>query len=277
MITIDQAALDAQMRKFSASIAYKSQFFNRVASSALRIEGNRLAQTLMRETPPKTKSRAAEKIRRDVDRKFDRMALNVTEDQSVLDKYAPQGSKKHGNGDVYWYVWTFRILYGLKSTGDYRSASPDSLKALYRATKLNSRGMINAGMRGRQNVRITQKWLVKRSTVNQLKQLLEENIGRAKAGWAVSWRATGGATGIYNPPDWVTRHLAKGDRFGRCDISRIGDSQVPELTLTNTTVNMGHENMRRIAFNALQSRMSAMPGRIAQMIKHPELVDKEFD
>jgi hypothetical protein len=279
VLEVDQAAMDRQMKNFALSIATKEKQFNRIASSALRIEGDRLCQTLMRDTPPKNKGNAAKKIDRDVDRKFHRMAMETGDGNSdFLTRYAPAGSPKHGSGDVYWYVWTDRILYGLAKTEDYTSANAEGLKALYRQTKLNKRGMVDLGKRGKQDVRVWQKWLVKKATVNKLKRLLAENIGRAKAGWAVGWRALGSGTGIYNPPEWVTKHVDRNPaRFGRCDTTRMHDTQIPELTITNTAKNISKPNFRRIAFQAMGVRMISMRKRVAALIRHPELIDQDFD
>jgi len=309
MVKVDQARLDADLRMFANSIQAKALLIGKSSSQILKTECRRLAETLIRITPPsddgpqakalKTRygmgayARAKEKIKRDVLKKFAMLGRGDVEDyggrygdevMNFSNKTWTETSSKRGHGDVKWLIWTRDYLIGVAKDYDLRAANVDGLKSIYRETKITRTGKINVGDRGRQTVLLIQKYLTKKSTVRALIRRLQANIGKLKAGWLVGWKETGGGGPgtVYNPPQWVTRHGDKG-YLGGADISQIDDPSLPAVRIWNAAKNVGTPHMRSIASDALGIRLKAMANHFVNLMRvnarspsaYQEAVEKE--
>lgn len=279
MITIDQPALDQQMRAFTESLRNKAAFLKVATNKVLKVETNRLCQTLINFTPPQKLGPAGKKIEEDVRYK---LGLFGNVDESFPAKFHPPGPvSKTGLGETYWFLWNHKILMGAARVADMRNASPDDVYKMYWDTMLAGKsGREYMGHRGKQRIVVIKKRVFKQAQVRALISRLKKHLGRMKAGWLVGWRATGSGKGIYSPPEWVLKHEsgAKGD----ADMSRSESGDVLELTITNTAKGIGSNYMRKIAHNALGVRIKAIPDRLVQIIKQTdpakaqEMISKEL-
>jgi len=268
MVEIDKAALDAQMAKFSVAVAAKTAYLQAGSAEVMLVEANRLTQTLMRITPPAGEgalAKARQKIDADVHKKF---GLLENVDTAFPYKFNPPVDKQ-GNGGTLWFLWNSGVLMGVADDADKRGASVDEIYKTYWNAVVSKSGRLNEGSRGKQKIRIIKRHIFEAKTVRALIKRLQFHLGRIKAGWAVSWVATGSLTGIYKPPQWVTKHLEKGTPRGRADVSKL-NGPVPEVSIANFAKGADSPGMRQIAFNALRIRMEAIPRRLAQMVRLSE-------
>lgn len=272
MVYVDQAQLNAQMEAFSRSVDYKGRFLGVASGKLLKVEANRLTQTLIRLTPPQVQASAKKKIKSDVERK---MGTLEGHDYAFADQFNPQPVSKQGTGDVRWFLWTSSVIFGAAREKDMRAASDDEIYKTYWNTVLGkSTGLINPGGRGKQKIRIIQRHQFTKASIRRLIARLQEHVGRLKAGWAVAWKATGAGTGIYNPPNWVLKHLTRGTPRGRV-VDLTHDESFPSIAIANNAKGATSENVRTIAHHALKVRLDAIPNRLVQIIKHPELLQQE--
>ena len=271
MITIDQPALDEQMRRFSQSVRGKAAFLGVATSRVLKAESNRLAQTLMRITPPHEKDAAKEKITKDVDKKMGLLG-NPKDVEGDLSLPPP----KCGRGETTWFLATKNVIMGVAKASDMRQASDNDVYKVYWNSVVTKHGRLNFGWRGKQKIIVIKRFIFGKRSIEALKKRLWGHLGRLKSGWAVGWKDTGSGTGIYRPPQWVLQHLEKGTPRGRSDTTMLNDPQMPAVVIANSAKGIGSPGMREIAYNALRLRMEAMPKRLAQIVKHPELLEKEL-
>jgi len=272
MIQIDQAQLDRDLAAFSQSVAWKAQFLGVASSKVIKVEANRLAQTLINFTPPAKRQNSEKKIEGDVKKKFE--LLGKGDESGMLQKYTRDmrssgGANKRGSGDVRWLLWNSHMLLGISQHYDLRDVNVDGLKAVYYQTKVTKSGRINVGNRGKQAVRLIQRYLTKRATVNALIRKFKSHVGRLKAGWVVGWQKTGSGTGMLSGgrvPDWVMQHVNGGVRGG-ADVSMMQDSQIPSVKIWNTAKGVGSPYMRNLVHTALEARLNAIPKRLGQLIK----------
>ncbi len=243
--------LDVDTRRFNEVLATVADKLGVTSagegSRFVRKQAGLLTQTLIRITPPTRRAQTAQKIEDRVNAKF----ASLKSPKREFDDQESGG--KHGSGSIRWYSWNSTGLYGVARAADFRYATPDQLYELMKRT--TSRGTIIAGQRGKQKVRIWQKILTKKKTVNDLVRRLLTHIGRLKAGWCVSWQALGAPTGVYSPPEWVTRHMNGARGYS---VDGLGIPGRPTFSMANFAAGATHEGTRRLVQRAILIRSQAM-------------------
>lgn len=160
------------------------------ASAIIKDEGRRLASEISAATGPKSRSKAAKEMGKDVARNFSVLTNNIKK-------------KQQGDGAYKWAVAGPHFLYGIEPEKDLRGMDADLL-AIHRERnrKPKEKKLILLGKRGKQKVyRVWAPIITKRGRAELLKKLMSK-IGRKKASWASSAIAMGEK----NVPDWVRRH-----------------------------------------------------------------------
>lgn len=271
MITVDKPALDQALQTWNRQITEKIEMTQLAGQDVVRKEGGRLVQTLIRFTPPRDRKASQDALEKRVGSRFTAQdAAGVTSWHQL--QHGGISGGKHGEGEVRWYAWNAKALYGVAQDYDLTKATVDGLRTVYYETRMTKEGRIVAGHRGKQTVYLWQRYIVKSATLNKLKARLKKHFGRLKAGWLVSWIELGRPGGEYTPPGWVTAH-EQGAR-GYC-LNGLGDPRYPQLTLENHAKGAGSEQMRELVRDALVARNQAMVRRMAFLIKHPDRMHEE--
>lgn len=208
-----------------------------------------LTTALINVTPPGDRSKTAAKIKEKWEGKFQQLGTACRD-------FTPPVDSKHGaGGDVNWYAWDETHLYGVTKACDMTKATAEDL--YQRFWKTTGRGMLIAGQRGKQKVRIWQKLTVKASTLAKAIARVINHIGRQKAGWLPSYSviaAKGGFAASARPPGpWITKH--KNGARGDC-IDELQTANAPAFTLINWAVGIGKASAHVSA--ALKVRIKAM-------------------
>lgn len=240
-VKFNAGAFNAAMANYADALIKPSE-----ASAFVKIQAGRLVQTLIKITPPENPAKTRKRIE----------ANMMTRAQPVIrpDRLSIEAGGKHGKGNIRWYAWGKKALYGVDSkVADLTKYSDGALyQLLMRRTKT---GRVNLGTRGKQKVMVWRKTLVKKSTLRKVIARLKKTVGRLKAGWLVSWRKLGSPSGIYSPPKWITDNESKAKGF--C-IDGLGIPGSPEFSLINQSAGAGHVGMQRLVLRALEIRAAAM-------------------
>lgn len=276
MIYLDETAFRQAEARFNAAVALKIKQMGLNGEMCVRVEAGRLAETMMRLTPPKDIMAARTKIQNRVKAEFTAMTDTV-ENRTVKWTKRHHALSAGAYGEpVLWYHFTPTGIYGVAQTKDLREASADDLYALWKGNRITKQSRFIAGKRGKQTVYLWQRWLTRKRTVAALARRVMEHVGRAKAGWLVAWDElkNKGYKGKYQPPQYVTNHRA-GARGAY--VSELGTPGYPTFTLINTAVGMGSKLMREIARRAMELRAKAMVTRLKFLTLHPEKLEEEMD
>jgi hypothetical protein len=219
-----------------------------------------LARTLIQMTPPRDLAKTREQITTRVEDTFDVLRQNTgySGDERC--------GGKAGRGDVIWYAFNSRGIYGVARDKDMTRADTDALyKAYFASRRLTKHGRVIAGKRGKQTVYIWQKIATTADQVAQLATRLKRHVGRLKAGWIPSWKAAGAPAGSMGPvPEYVNRH-ASGAR-GYC-VDGLGIKGCPTFTLANYAVGASEKKLGPIMRNALAVRAKAMTADILLYVR----------
>jgi hypothetical protein len=240
-VDIDTDRFNEVLADFDGMLRSRGLYAGRGLPDLMKYQGGQLARTLINITPPREKAKSQQAIQKKVSGRF--AVLNNPE------RLFQQGTGgKHGSGDVYWYAWNSTQLYGVMRDSDMTKASVEDLYQLY--LKTTYRGTVKLGMRGKQKVRVWQKILAKKATVNKLIKRIQSHLGRQKAGWLPAWRKCGAPGAVV--PQWITRH-EQGVR-GRAELRMTGE----EFSVTFYNSAVGIVKSQKLVASALKIRVTAM-------------------
>jgi hypothetical protein len=212
----------------------------------IRRQGSLLARTLVDFTPPKDRGATATRIDKDVRSKF--LSTGYGEHASMLEA---QGGKA-GRGDVRWYAWSNKALYGITDKDlDLRRASLKDLIRTY--WHITPKGHIRTGQHGKQTVLLRRQVLIKKGQLTKIVSTLKQHIGRLRSGWVVGWQLLG-AQGR-SLPQWVSKHRDKQRGYVR-DQSKV--LLHPTVTVGNTAYGATPELAEFLTRTALETRAKAM-------------------
>lgn len=178
MITYNEQEFGRAIQAYNGALRGMIAALGADAPKMVKRQAGLLDRTLINITPPTHPAQTKQKIETNISRKFAQVDAPKRE-------FAGARGGKHGSGDVDWYAWTSSALYGIAKESDMRDASVEALKEL--SFKVKRGGIIDAGQRGKQRVRIWKKIVTKSATVKKLVAYFSSHVGRLKAGWAVSW------------------------------------------------------------------------------------------
>ena len=210
-----------------------NRYFDEVgvdASVALERQVSLFARELIDQTPPKDTRKTAKKIEESIKAKFEALENPTRTEASMAGE---QRTTKSGHGDIYWYAFSDRAIYGVGHDMDMRGASAkdlaEMLPNIIAKSKGGTRGRMQVGRRGRQTIYLLRKILTKSATRKELTSIVKGRIGILASGWVPSWMATGSAGRPL--PKRVERHVDKSNRIGTYE---DGLKQAnPEFTLIN--------------------------------------------
>jgi hypothetical protein len=229
------------------------------AKTVVRKETGEFIKTMVRLTPPKSRAKAMEKLRNEVEDTFDvlREGQNSAREDISGGKIGPAG--------IRWYSVSPAYLSGVAPESDQRTADTETLRRFYYSTQVKRTGEgVVKGVRiikpfkyprKFQKVRLSMTVLTTAAQIKKLATRIGKNFGRLKAGFLASVaagviRLTGGM-----PPAWVTRHMS-GVRGSFVD--EIENKGNPRFTVVNFALGVGTKKMRGIIQAAVNIRGKAM-------------------
>lgn len=240
------AGFETNFGDFNRNMARYCDELGMAGPEVVRKQAGLLARTLIELSGPKSVSKAKEKIGAGVQRAFG----SDSRDSGI------ETGGKHGSGDVHWYSWDEKNLRGIARDVDVRDKTSDDLYDLYNKLRgmQTSRGMLIAGKRGKQTIKIWQKYVAKKSQLAKLIRRLQGHIGRRQAGWLPAWRITGSPQGSAGPVGQKVLDHENGARGFYLD--GLGIPNGPTFELVNTAV--GSSKLNAIVSSALRIRAKAM-------------------
>jgi hypothetical protein len=263
MIKVDGMALQAAQARLQAAVEKKIRLTGLASLDCVRTEAGRLAETLVNISPPKSTGKARAQIKAKVNSTF--TALGATNARM----------RPGGKEDVIWYQFGHNFAWGVAKDKDLRDGDLGTLYKLYFETKVTGKGRINVGQRGKQTFYLWQRWLTNPDMIAALIQKVQQHVGRLKASWLPSLdflKSQGYRGGSYSPPGYVLAH-----RQGARGTFKngLGVKGSPSFTLVSTATGAGSDRMKEMAKAAMTIRAEAIPKRLTQLIRHPELLGQE--
>lgn len=262
MITSDASFVDDQIRRFNQTMDFYREQMKLAPKACVKRQAGLLVRTLINITPPsnpnKTKERIAEKV-------------GGTFNTAKREYAAPEGGKQ-GHGQIRWYAWNSTSLYGVAKDVDFRSKSVDDLEAYWNLKKkISSKGgLIIAGKRGNQTIKLRRKILADANRVKELIKRIQTHVGRLKAAWGVSWMQLGRPGG--NLPKYVADKIdgARSTRHGWY-IDGLGIKDSPTFTIANRAAGVANLQKKsgELLRRALDIRSKAMESDIAFAVRNP--------
>lgn len=253
-----QPTFQTNFELFNRRLQQKVDKLGLAGPVVVKKEAGQLCRTLVELTGPKSRYKAKQKISSKVGGFF-----------QVLGSENPHNyddGKKEGHGDVWWYSFTPKAVFGVAKDKDMTKATPDELYSFYFSTKVNRLGRIVGKTRGKQTYYIWQKVITTKARVQKLIKRLQDHLGRQKAGWAITWRGElGSPNGTLGPvPEWVMRHAVRGKARGTA-INGLGIKGHPTFTMINYALGIG--KARGIVSAAFQIRAKAMGEYMRRVIR----------
>lgn len=237
--TLDTSAFVSRMARFTDKLGIES-------SVVVKKESGELMKTLVKVTPPDDVDRTRGKIDKTVRSKF----ANASNQQKTYFKHRLAGS-----GDITWYTWTSKFLYGVKQGMDKRDASADEIyKLALTLTPGGRQSLPFAHPRKKQRALISQTILATKEQVDGAVKRFKSHVGRLKAAWLVGWDIIA-PTGGNMPPQWVMKQR-QGARGRYVDGLSIKD--FPQFTIGNSALGINSPEAYRLAQKALDIRSGAM-------------------
>lgn len=240
------AGFETNFEQFNRNMARYCDELGMAGPEVVRKQAGLLARTLINLSGPKDIGKARDKIEAGVHKAFGQDSHDG----------APQRGGKHGRDDVDWYSWDHQNLRGIARDVDVRDKSADDLYTLYNQLRevQTTKGMIVAGRRGKQTVKIWQKYVARISQLKKLIKRLKGHIGRRQAGWLPSWRVSGSPQGSQGPVSQQVLRHETGARGYYLD--GLGIPNGPTFTLINTAA--GASKLTPMVSSALRIRAKAM-------------------
>lgn len=260
MLTVDTAKLEADISAFNSRLSARFQLLGGRQKVIVKRQAGLLCRTLINITPPRDRKKTADKITAQVNKRFQKMG----EDNSGH-IFSDPGPMKAGRGNVRWYAFSPKGIYGIAKDVDFTDATADQLYMLYFGRKLNSEGRFIAGRRGKQVVKIWQRITVNVETVRVLIKRLIGHIGRLKASFLPAWKASGSPGRAV--PQWISQHEEGARGYA---IDGLASPNSPEFTVGSTAEGAGSTAMAQQARAAVQIRFKAMENDIVFAIQHPD-------
>lgn len=241
-----ESGIESNLAQWSEAMQKRISQLGLDAKTELEKQAGFLARELIDVSGPRSFSTASASIAKGVGTAFG---------QDGRDGFIVRGGK-YGRGDVDWYSWDSENIRGIARDMDVRDKSEDELYALYKTLQGNQtrKGMLVVGRRGKQTVKIWQKFVVKKTVLKGLIKRIVGHLGRRQAGWLPAWRALGSPEGGGNPiPQRVLKHEA-GARGYYLDELQTEDH--PAFTLINNAV--GSSKLADKVNRALKNRVAKM-------------------
>lgn len=248
--------IEHNLPQFNAAMARYVDELHMCGPVVVKQQAGLLARSLINLTPPKSAPKTKERIRSSVGGKF-----------AILRSENPREfvQDQAGRGDVSWYAFQPKGIFGVARDKDCRQMSDEELYQLNLVTKVNKQGRLVAGKRGKQTVYIWKRFLTNPGAVSRLVKRIQEHVGRLKAGWVVGWRAGGAPAGGMNAvPGWVLKHETGARGYV---VDGLGIANAPEFTMANYAVGASEEKLGPIVSSAMRVRAKAMTADVLLYVK----------
>lgn len=243
---------EIDISRFQRGIAGLIDHLEIEPAKVIKKECGELMKTLVKVTPPKDPAKTRRTIDSVISSKFD-----IARESG--------GHPYSGTGNIEWYAWNSRFLFGVAPENDKTGASVSDLYELNKhLTKGGRQSLAFVHPRQRQTVILSGKILTKPSTINRLKAKIKSNVGRLKAGWLVAWAAGRiQLSGSNMPPQFVTKHAqgAKG-RF----VDGLGVKGFPTFSIANSAPGITKAKANGFIQFALDLRAKAMATNLRLLV-----------
>jgi hypothetical protein len=227
---IDTTKLNSAMRRYVSELGF-------AAGEVVRNQTRLLMRDIFNHAPPTSKSKANQRINRDINAKM------TTLPQSLRGKKS--GPKRN------WLNVSPWDLIGVDPQNDYRRSS-DVYKPFRNRDFARSKFPV-AGRRGKQKIRLVNRMLVTKAAKSQLSKRLMNRVGRIKASFLVGWYSI--SKGGWSPPAWVSRQIYKGvGHFA--DITHSKDK--PSFTIIANATGVESDRVVGIVRKAVNFRYHSM-------------------
>jgi len=262
-ITIDKPSLDASLAKLQGAIAAKVKVTGLNVRDCVTVEAGRLCEYMIDNCP------GGENTKRAIDNRVHRTFASLG-----ANTMAKGGHMNKGSAEIEWYAFTPTGIYGVAQDYDLTKANVDGLAEILKETKLNKKGRIIVGKRGKQTVYLWQKYITKRSTVNALASRLKKRVGLMKASFLPALREMmlmGFKSGR------SIRAIAlrnEANAKGSVENNISGDD--PMVDIISNASGISKQAAQLVAISAMERRAGAITSRLAILQAHPELLGQEM-
>lgn len=243
------AGFEDNFADFNRQMALRADTLGRAANIVLREQAGFLARTLIQISGPRNLSKSKNALEKNLHRLFGEFSIPIVR--------IPGAGGKHGNGDIYWYDSTSTSLYGIAEPVDKTRLDKDEVYDLYkelRGRPQKKGGMTVVGKRGKQTVKIWEKFTIAAAQMRALYARLASHFGRRQAGWIPAWRSLGSPSAGLGP---VPKRVLDHEQGARGNFENgLGSKTHAFFTLINSA--KGSSDLQGIVSNALKIRAKAM-------------------
>lgn len=218
----------------------------------LRVEGRRILETIIRQTPPPNQAVGRGAVEGDLRRVF------MPVESSILRKVKAKGS---GEFQILWATQSGHV-FGVRNEFFKPEANVSDLAALHAKHRKQNGRVAGLGPRVKKHggqLNVFNRYVVPRQVFNRYLRQQLSHVGKLRSGFGHAAQKVGS-----NLPSWVRRNLTPDTGYV---VDRLQKGESPSIVAGNTAPG-AEARLAGIVQRAINTRAKAIAANVARMIKH---------